>query len=92
MRVFVSPLTGRAYATNDYTELPGGAITARTKHDVTADVVESAMALAWARGWNECNAADEGDEPPNPYRTPTPPTPEPAATAEERATHEVRDV
>jgi hypothetical protein len=80
MRVFVSPLTGRAYATSDYTELPGGAITARTKHDVTADVVEDAMATAWARGWNECNAADDGAAPPNPYR----PTAEPETSDESR--------
>lgn len=67
MRVFVSDLTGRAYASNDYTP-QGSGIAANTKHDVTADVVENLMAAAWARGWNECNAADEGAAPPNPYR------------------------
>ena len=67
MRVFVSGLTGRAYATNDYVDRPNG-IEARTKHDVTEDVVRDLMAQAWARGWNECNAAPEGSTPANPYR------------------------
>lgn len=67
-RVFVSPLTGRAYATNDYDETRSGGLVANRKHDVTDDVVRDLMAAAWARGWNECNAAAEGDAPPNPYR------------------------
>lgn len=66
-RVFLSPLTGRAYFSSDYGE-DGGRVIAASKADVTADVVESLMAMAWARGWNECNAADEDDAPPNPYR------------------------
>lgn len=74
MRVLVSPLTGRAYATNDYTETASGGLVSRTKHDVTADVVCDLMAAAWARGWNECNAAAEGEAPLNPYRPTTPPT------------------
>ena len=67
-RVFLSPMTGRAYFTNDYTERLDGTIVARVKHDVTSDVVADLMAMAWARGWNECNAAAEGSRPPNPYR------------------------
>jgi len=83
MRVFVSTLTGRAYATAAYRDLGGERmVNTGAKHDVTADVVETFMAEAWARGWNECNAADDGEAPPNPYRTPTPSTPEPAATAD----------
>lgn len=71
-RVFLSPLTGRAYFSSDYREV-GGQITTFSKSDVTADVVNDLMAAAWARGWNECNAAPEGDAPPNPYRdTPSP--------------------
>lgn len=76
MRVFVSPLTGRAYATNDYADLDGGGVMAKTKHDVTDDVVRDLMALAWARGWNECNAAADGDKPANPYRPDLPREPE----------------
>lgn len=75
MRVFLSPLTGRAYASNDYEDAPTlGLIVANTKHDVTDDVVRDLMAAAWARGWNECNAATEGEAPPNPYRPANPPT------------------
>ena len=67
VRVLYSELTGRAYAVTQYRQ-DGERITAQTKHDVTADVVQNLMALAWARGWNECNAAAEGDAPTNPYR------------------------
>lgn len=67
-RVYLSPLTGRAYVTTRYTEKPNGAVVAQVKHDVTDDVVRDLMARAWARGWNECNAASEGESPPNPYR------------------------
>ena len=74
MRVYISPLTGRAYATRDYQQRGSGFV-ANTKYDVTEDVVHDLMAAAWARGWNECNAATEGDSPANPYR----PTPAPAA-------------
>lgn len=69
MRVYLSDLTGKAYATTAYTDLGGGRmVTTGVKHDVTTDVVHDLMAAAWARGWNECNAAAEGDAPPNPYR------------------------
>lgn len=72
MRVFLSPLTGRAYATSDYDDAgPLKGFCARSKHDVTDDVVRDLMAAAWARGWNECNAAPEGAAPPNPYRPDT---------------------
>lgn len=86
MRVYVSDLTGRAYATTAYRDLGGGRMVATgAKHDVTADVVETFMAEAWARGWNECNAAAEGDAPVNPYRPPMPPSREPATTTPEEA-------
>lgn len=65
--MFLSPLTGRAYFSTDYREDDGRIITI-SKHDVTDDVVRDLMAAAWARGWNECNAAPEGATPPNPYR------------------------
>jgi hypothetical protein len=70
-RVFLSPLTGRAYFSSDYREDQGRVIAA-SKYDVTDDVVRDLMATAWARGWNECNAASEGEAPPNPYREETP--------------------
>jgi hypothetical protein len=37
MRLFRSPLTGRIYATADYTVLADGTVIARTKWDVTDD-------------------------------------------------------
>jgi hypothetical protein len=67
-RVLLSPLTNRAYFTSDYHERGDGQIVATSKVDVTEDVVRDLMAWAWARGWNECNAAAEGAEPSNPYR------------------------
>lgn len=83
-RVFLSPLTGRAYYSSDYRE-DGGRVIAASKQDVTADVVEHLMATAWARGWNECNLAAEGDAPVNPYR---PPQPEHDDSDDEGAGHE----
>ena len=71
MRVFYSDLTGHAYATSNYRQ-DGDRFVAITKHDVTDDVVRDLMAAAWARGWNECNAASEGDAPANPYRAEEP--------------------
>ncbi len=69
MRVFFSPLTGRAYATCEYEERANGTFEVTgEKFDVTDDVVEQLMARAWAEGWNDCNQADEGDAWPNPYR------------------------
>lgn len=68
VRILMSDLTGRAYAVTRYTEREDGSIVASTKHDVTDDVVLDLMAAAWARGWNECNAAAEGASPANPYR------------------------
>ncbi len=68
VRVLYSDLTGRAYAVTRYTTTTAGAVVATVKHDVTDDVVANLMAAAWARGWNECNAADFGSAPPNPYR------------------------
>lgn len=68
VRVLMSDLTGNAYALTSYVERADGSITARTKHDVTDDVVRDLMAAAWARGWNECNGAPEGSAPDNPYR------------------------
>lgn len=67
-RVFVSPLTGRAYYTSDYRESRTGHFISASKQDVTDTVVHELMAAAWARGWNECNAASEGETPSNPYR------------------------
>lgn len=69
-RVFLSPLTGRAYYSSDYRE-DGDRVVTASKVDVTDDVVRDLMAAAWARGWNECNAAEAGAAPPNPYRPPT---------------------
>lgn len=66
--VFISPLTGRAYYSSDYREDPPGHFVAASKYDVTDTVIHELMAAAWARGWNECNAAEEGAAPPNPYR------------------------
>ncbi len=74
-RVFISPLTGRAYYSSDYREDPPGRFIAASKQDVTDTVVHDLMAAAWARGWNECNAASEGASPPNPYRSITAPPP-----------------
>ena len=70
-RVMFSDLTGRAYAVTRYRTQPNGIIVAITKEDVTEDVVRDLMAAAWARGWNECNAAAEGASPGNPYRPAT---------------------
>lgn len=76
-RVFLSPLTGRAYFTSNYREDSAhpGRFIATSKVDVTEDVVRDLMAQAWARGWNECNAATEGEAPPNPYREQPHPSP-----------------
>jgi hypothetical protein len=68
VRVLMSTLTGRAYAVTRYVEKGNRRIEAIDKHDVTDDVVRDLMAAAWARGWNECNAAPEGAHPDNPYR------------------------
>lgn len=70
-RVYLSPLTGRAYYSSDYREVGHGHFVAASKQDVTDTVVHELMALAWARGWNECNAAAEGEAPANPYRPDT---------------------
>ena len=59
-RVFWSELTGRAYAVTRYHETPEGATVAEVKHDVTADVVHHLMALAWLRGWDDCDTARVG--------------------------------
>jgi hypothetical protein len=67
-RVLLSALTGRAYVTTRYRETKDGRVTAETKQDVTEDVVHHLMASAWARGWNDCNRAEPGSSPPNPYR------------------------
>ena len=66
MRVFLSPLTGRAYATNDYDEAGPLRGFVANSSGVTNDVVHDLMAIAGARGWNECNAAPEGASSPNP--------------------------
>lgn len=70
-RVYLSDLTGHAYVATRYREPAPGSFVASTKHDVTEDVVYNLMAAAWARGWNECNAAEPGTAPPNPYRPET---------------------
>ena len=67
-RVFWSELTGRAYVVTRYYETPEGATVAEVKHDVTADVVHHLMALAWLRGWNDCDETPVGESRSNPYR------------------------
>lgn len=73
-RVVYSGLSGHAYVLTRYHQ-DGERLIAITKHDVTEDVVRDLMAAAWARGWNECNAAEAGAQPPNPYRTARQPEP-----------------